>query len=152
MLKYRKRPNKSLVPISSITFRYLLIVVFNAADAKKKSEVPMLCVVLKRQTPKLCSIYITFWMPTMVNIFPLEARDTDVFILIIYHVSNHTTSSTVWMDFGLSSNNTRRYIDISQLVDHLPQDLIDALPALHVFTGSDYAASMMNKGKLKYGS
>ena len=38
---------------------------------------------------------------------------------------------------------------MSQLVDHLPQDLIDALPALHAFTGSDYTASMMNKGKLK---
>ena len=68
----------------------------------------------------------------------------------MYHVSNHTTSSTVWMDFGLSSNNTRNiYIYISQLVDHLPQDLIDALPALHAFTGSDYTASMMNKGKLQ---
>ena len=75
-----------------------------------------------------------------------------VFILLIYNVSNHTTSSTVWMDFGLSSNNTRRYIDISQLVYHLPQDLIDALPALHAVTGSDYTAytaSMMNKCQLK---
>ena len=79
----------------------------------------------------------------------IRSSDTDVFILLIYHVSNHTTSSTVWMDFGLSSNNTRRYINISQLVDHLPQDVIDALPALHAFTGSDYTASMMNKGKLK---
>ena len=48
----------------------------------------------------------------------------------------------------LSSNNTRRYINISQLVDHLPQDLIDAVPALHAFTGADYTAPMMNKGKL----
>ena len=82
----------------------------------------------------------------------IRSSDTEVFILLIYHVSNHTSSSTVWMDFGLSSNNTRRCIDISQLVDHLPQDLIDALPALmalHAFTGSDYTASMMNKGKLQ---
>ena len=79
----------------------------------------------------------------------IRSSDAEVFILLIYHVSNHTSSSTVWMDFGLSSNNTRRYIDISQLVDHLPHDLIDALPDLHAFTGSDYTASMMNKGKLK---
>ena len=76
----------------------------------------------------------------------IRSSDTEVFILLIYHVSNHTTSSTVWVDFGLSSNNTKIYINISQLVDHLPQDLIDALPA---FTGSDYTASMMNKCKLK---
>ena len=63
----------------------------------------------------------------------IRSFDTDVFILLIYHVSNHTTSSTVLMDFGLNSNNTKIYINISQLVDHLPQDLIDAL---HAFTGS----------------
>ena len=48
----------------------------------------------------------------------IRSSDIEVFILLICHVSNHTTSSTVWMDFGLSSNNTRRYINISQLVDH----------------------------------
>ena len=40
----------------------------------------------------------------------IRSFDTDVFILLMYHVSNHTTSSTVWMDFGLSSNNTKIYI------------------------------------------
>ena len=71
----------------------------------------------------------------------IRSSDTDVFILLIYHVSNHITSSTVWMAFGLSSNNIRRHINISQLVDHLPQDPIDAL---HAFTSSDYTASMAN--------
>ena len=83
---------------------------------------------------------------------PIRSFDTDVFILLIYHVSNHTTSSTVWMDFGLSSNNTRIYINISQLVDHLPHDLIDAQSALHAFTGSDYTASMMTKATAGIGA
>ena len=55
----------------------------------------------------------------------------------------------VWMDVGLSSNNTRLYINISQLVGYLDVAVIDALPALHAFTGSDYAASFTNKGKLR---
>ena len=53
------------------------------------------------------------------------------------------------MDVGLSSNNTRRYINISQLVGYLDVAVIDALPALHAFTGSDYSASFMHKEKLR---
>ena len=53
------------------------------------------------------------------------------------------------MDTGLSSNNTRRYFNISQLVGHLDRNTTNALPALHAFTGSDYTAAFMSKGKLK---
>ena len=51
-----------------------LSVLVDLVAAKCAKKCPCLCVVLKRQTPELCSIYITFWLPTMVNIFPLEAR------------------------------------------------------------------------------
>ena len=56
----------------------------------------------------------------------------------------------VWMDVGLSSNNTRSYINISQLVGYMDVAVIDALPALHTFTGSDFSAFFMNKGKLRH--
>ena len=36
----------------------------------------------------------------------------DVFILLFYHVANHTRYSTVWMDTGLSSNNPRRALQL----------------------------------------
>ena len=51
------------------------------------------------------------------------------------------------MDTSLRSNNTRRYI--SQLVGPLDINIINALPALHAFTGCDYNAAFMDKGKLK---
>ena len=80
----------------------------------------------------------------------VRSSDTDVFILLLYHVSHHQDcTSKVWMDAGLSTNNSRRYISISTLVSHLDQSVIDALPALHAFTGSDYTSSFMNKGKIR---
>ena len=80
----------------------------------------------------------------------VRSSDTDVFILLLYHVSQYDNpTSTVWMDIGLSSNNTRRYINIMQLVKRLDEAVIAALPSLHAFMGSDFTASFMNKGKVK---
>ena len=80
----------------------------------------------------------------------VRSSDTDVFILLLYYVSHHHDCiPQIWMDVGLSSNNTRRYINISQLAVHLDKSMVAALPALHAFTGSDYTASFMNKGKIR---
>ena len=53
------------------------------------------------------------------------------------------------MDVGLSSKTTIRYINISQLANHLDHHIIDALPVLHAFTGCDHTAAFINKGKKK---
>ncbi len=53
------------------------------------------------------------------------------------------------MDVGLSTNNTRRYIDISMLGTTLGSLLCSALPALHAFTGCDYTATFQRKGKIR---
>ena len=79
----------------------------------------------------------------------VRSSDTDVFIILLYHVRNLTTDGQVWMDVGLSANNTRRFIDISLLSSSLGSQLCCSLPALHAFSGSDYTASFMRKGKLK---
>ena len=52
------------------------------------------------------------------------------------------------MDGGLSSTNTRRYINISNMVQHMPPASLDALPGLHAFTGTDFTSSFMHKGKV----
>ena len=86
---------------------------------------------------------------TGASILQSEVLIPDVFILLLCHVANHTSSSTVWMDTGLSNNNTRIYINISQLVGHLDRNTINTLTALHAFTGSDFTAAFMVKGKLQ---
>ena len=53
------------------------------------------------------------------------------------------------MDAGSSARNTRRNIDITSLADILGPLVCSALPAFHIFTGSDYTAGFMRKGKLR---
>ena len=50
---------------------------------------------------------------------------------------------------GVSSNNTRRYIDVAKLADELGPDLCNALAGYHAFTGCDYTARFLRKGKVR---
>ena len=82
----------------------------------------------------------------------VRSNDTDVLVLLLYHVacdSRAENKPRVWMDVGLSSTNTRRYINISNMVQHMSPASLDALPGLHAFTGTDFTSSFMNKGKVK---
>lgn len=85
---------------------------------------------------------------TKINV---RCNDTDVFILLMYHMAQmseiHGFMPKVWLDIGLSGKNSRRYIELHLLVDTLDNALINALPGYHAFTGCDYTASFMNKGK-----
>ena len=55
----------------------------------------------------------------------------------------------IWYDCGLNSNNSRRYVDISLLARNVGQNLCTAIAGFHAFTGSDYTASFLNKGKVR---
>ena len=73
-------------------------------------------------------------------------------VLLLYHskcMVTRTAIPRVWMDVGLSSNNSRRYINISEIMSHMDDAVIQALPGLHAFTGCDYTSSFLNKGKIK---
>ncbi len=79
----------------------------------------------------------------------VRSNDTDVLVLLLYHVAKLRPETVVWMDAGLSGNNTRRSINITSILQKIDTTVIEALPALHAFTGSDYTSSFMNKGKIK---
>lgn len=51
------------------------------------------------------------------------------------------------MNVGIISNNSKIYVNISQLVAPQSSEL---LPALHTVTGSNYTSSFMSKGQVKY--
>ena len=51
------------------------------------------------------------------------------------------------MDVGLDRNNTRRYVDVTKLSGELSREMCPALPAVHAFTGCDYASAFLRKGK-----
>ena len=53
------------------------------------------------------------------------------------------------VEFGLYGKNSLKYIDVRKLFNKLGNDLCRALPAFHVFTGSDYIAAFSRKGKIR---
>ena len=55
----------------------------------------------------------------------------------------------LWLQVGLYVNNSLRYIDVRKLFNKLGKDLCRALPAFHVFAGSDYTAAFSGKGKIR---
>ena len=52
------------------------------------------------------------------------------------------------MDLGHSSDNTRRYVHITELARHLGPVFCKALPGYHALTGCDYTAAFQGKGKV----
>lgn len=76
----------------------------------------------------------------------VRANDTDILVILLFHTRH--VASKIWMDIGKSSDNTRRYIDVTSLALTIGP-MADVLPALHAFTGSDYTASFLRKGKVK---
>ena len=72
--------------------------------------------------------------------------DTDVLVILLTHAQ--ALGKHLWLDVGINSNNTRRYINITELDKNLGSDMCKALPGLHAFTGCDYTAALMRKGKV----
>ena len=58
-------------------------------------------------------------------------------------------SINLWLEVGLYAKNSLRYIDVRKLFSKLGKDLCRALPAFHVFVGSDYTAPFSRKGKIR---
>ena len=79
----------------------------------------------------------------------IRSTDTYVLVILLYYMLHSDTQVGVWLDAGLASNNTRRFISINDLVDKIDNDELIALPGLHAFTGCDYMPSFLNKGKIK---
>ncbi len=67
-------------------------------------------------------------------------------VILLYHAVQLTAN--VWMDLGHSSENTRRYVHITELSSHLGPIQCKALPGYHALTGCDYTSSFFRKGKV----
>ena len=76
----------------------------------------------------------------------VRATDTDIMVILLYHALQ--LQANLWMDLGHSSDNTRRYVHITALANHLSPVVCKALPGYHALTGSDYTAPFFRKGKV----
>jgi len=91
--------------------------------------------------------YITRGSDRTKNIV-VRANDTDVLVLMIYH-QRHFNNSQIWYDCGVSSNNSRRLINVTCINEKLGKNMVESLPGYHAFTGSDYTAAFSRQGKIK---
>ena len=79
----------------------------------------------------------------------VRANDTDILVLLVYHMSHFTRKPKIWMDAGTSSSKTQHFIDIASIIGVMEPHIIEVLPATHAFTGTDVTASLLNKGKMR---
>ena len=82
----------------------------------------------------------------------VAVRFSDIDVFISCCITSHNVGVLQTTGVGgcwHNSNNSRRYINISQFVQHLDKNILGALPGFHAFTGSDYTASFMNKEKIR---
>ena len=79
----------------------------------------------------------------------IRCSDTDVLVILLYHLGTGNIKANVWMDAGVDGNNTRRYVDVTGLSKELGPDLCSALPGILSFTGCDYTAAFLRKGNVR---
>ena len=79
----------------------------------------------------------------------LRTYDTDVLCIALGIRNQLSREHHIWLEVGHYTNNTLRYIDIDKIHDYFGDSVCNALPALHIFTGSDYTAAFNKKGKVK---
>ena len=75
----------------------------------------------------------------------VRANDTDVAVILVYNfrfIDNNRR-----YDFGIDSNNSREYLDLTKL--QRPIDYVDALPGIYTFTANDYTLAFYRKRKIK---
>ena len=78
----------------------------------------------------------------------IRTSDTYVLVIALCCLEHIPESINLWLEVGLYAKNSLRYIDVRKLFNKLWKDLCRALPAFHVFTGSDYTAAFSRKRKI----
>ena len=76
----------------------------------------------------------------------VHANTTDIAVILVYKVK-FTENSNTWYDFGIDSNNSREYLNVTKL--HKSINYVSALPGLFAFTGNDYTPAFYRKGQIK---
>ena len=86
--------------------------------------------------------------PSPANIV-IRTVDTDVLCITLGIRKYLPVDSHIWLEIGHYSDNTLEFVDTDAIYGFLGEKMSDALPALHVFTGSDYTPSFYKKGKIR---
>lgn len=78
----------------------------------------------------------------------VRTADTDCLIIALGCKHFYADNLKIYLEVGVLSNNSLRFIDINGLHSAIGETFCKALPAYHAFTGCDYTASFSRKGKV----
>lgn len=76
----------------------------------------------------------------------IKSLDTDVLIICLGNIHKFKEQE-VWIT--TKTNNEINYVNCTQLAEKLGSSVCRALPGFHAFTGCDYTAAFVRKGKIK---
>ena len=79
------------------------------------------------------------------NIVDVRCNNTDVLVVLIYHIASMTDFSKVWMEVSLRSRNNHRYINVPHIISELDDTVVQVLPVSMLSQGV-CTASCMSKG------
>ena len=77
-----------------------------------------------------------------------RTNDTDVAVILFGCYEDLDPNLAIWLEMGLYTNNTQRYINVTKLHQKLGRTLSKALLGIHALTGCDYSASFSRRGKV----
>ena len=78
------------------------------------------------------------------NTIVIWANDTDILLVRLTNVTS-IKNSCLWLDSGKSRNNTRAFLNISELSKKIP--FRESLAGLYGFIGNDYTLHFLERGK-----
>ena len=93
-------------------------------------------------------LYHVASLPSPANVV-LRTYDADVLCIALGIRKQLSCDHHIWLEVGHYTDNTLRYIDVDKIHDTLGESVCNALPALHVFSGSDYTTAFNKKGKTR---
>jgi hypothetical protein len=73
----------------------------------------------------------------------IRTIDTNVLVIVLGCFSSLPQELDIWIETGVYTKNTLRYISVNQIFQELGETLCQALPEYHAFTECDYTASLL---------
>lgn len=109
-----------------------------------KSEVKDMCCYHEEADSRM--VFHLSTLPSRTNVV-IRSADTDVMAILLGNIYKLKQNVNIWMEVGVQSKNTLRYIDVSSLAKKLGESLCRSLPGFHSFTGCDFSPAFSRKGK-----
>ena len=78
----------------------------------------------------------------------VRTADTDCLVIGLGCKHLYDPSLNIWLEVGVQSNNSQRFINMNRLYSHFGETLCNSLPAYHALTGCDYTASFCRRSKV----